>query len=191
MTPGTDLHYDYFSRGVDDTLRFGRTLGRRLRPADVVALHGELGAGKTQLVRGIADGLGLDPRQVSSPTFVMMQEYEPVAGAVRASPPAPPDDGKDRSFALFHLDAYRIGGPDDLESLGFDDELRATGVSVVEWGGRIAAALGPDVLHLRLYHTGDGTRTLDMTGSGPRSAAVAADTAAALSLSPRPPEPDV
>ena len=139
---------------AEATTACGRRLGALLQPGDVVALDGPLGAGKTQLVRGLAAGLGLDPGEVSSPTFVMMQEYEPDESAAPGTCP------------LFHLDAYRIGGPDDLASLGFDAELRATGVSVVEWAARIDDALGPDVIHLAMAHGADDTRTLTLTARG-------------------------
>lgn len=142
---------------AEATTACGRRLGALLKPGDVVALDGPLGAGKTQFVRGLAAGLGLDPGDVSSPTFVMMQEYEP-----------DPDRGPE-ACPLFHLDAYRISGPDDLASLGFDAELRATGVSVVEWAARLDAtpdALGPDVIHLALDHGAGGTRTLTLTTRG-------------------------
>ncbi len=137
------------------TTACGQRLGALLQPGDVVALDGPLGAGKTQFVRGLAAGLGLDPGDVSSPTFVMMHEYEPDEA----------DDAK-TSCTLFHLDAYRIGGSDDLASLGFDAELRATGVSVVEWSARIDDALGPDVIHLALAHGPHDTRTLTLSARG-------------------------
>jgi len=141
------------------TTECGRRLGAVLKRGDVVALDGPLGAGKTQFVRGLAAGLGLDPGEVSSPTFVMMQEYEPGPDTLRGPDACP----------LFHLDAYRIGGPDDLASLGFDAELRSSGVSVVEWAARLDAtpdALGPDVIHLALAHGAGGTRTLTLTTRG-------------------------
>jgi len=101
------------------------------RAGDVLALDGDLGAGKTQLVRGIAEGLGLDPRQVSSPTFVIVSIYEkPLPG--RVFPAA----------LLAHADAYRLSGPDDLDSVGWDAVVNAGDCVVcVEWATRIAAAL--------------------------------------------------
>jgi len=150
VSPGSETTWTTAS--PEATTACGWRLGALLKAGDVVALDGPLGAGKTQFVRGLAAGLGLDPGEVSSPTFVMMQEY----GA----------DAPHSACPLFHLDAYRIGGPDDLASLGFDAELRASGVSVVEWAQRIDDALGPDVIHLTFAHGADNTRTLTLTTRG-------------------------
>ena len=82
------------------TLDLGKRLGALLREGDVVALVGALGAGKTHLVRGVAQGMGLDPQQVSSPTFVLMQEY------------SPEDDAASGALTLVHIDAYRLVPPE-------------------------------------------------------------------------------
>ena len=141
----------------------GQRLAALLSPGDVVALDGELGAGKTQFTRGLAEGLGLDPGHVSSPTFVMMHEYEPEPDVDAEGHQSETQGGH---VPLFHLDAYRIGGPDDLASLGFDAELRATGVSVVEWAQRIASMLGSDVIHITLAHGPNDTRSMALTPRG-------------------------
>lgn len=144
---------------LQHTLDLGQRLGKLARRGDVIALDGELGAGKTQLVRGLAIGMNLDPNQVSSPTFVLMHEYLP--------PPPEDEDGitMDVSRAgnsLIHIDAYRITGPEDLATLGFDDELRENAVVAVEWASRIRSALGVDVLHITIEHLGqaDGRGTV-------------------------------
>jgi tRNA threonylcarbamoyladenosine biosynthesis protein TsaE len=128
------------------TFAIAQAVARLARPGDVVGLIGELGAGKTQFVRGLAAGLGLDPQQVSSPTFVIVQEYEP--------------DHPDQPV-LVHIDAYRLAGPGDLESIGWDDqgqELRDQAVVAVEWADLIRDSLGPDWLEARLDHAGPGRR---------------------------------
>ncbi len=109
-------------------MALGAALGRVLRAGDVVALHGELGAGKTCLVRGIAAGMGLDPSVVSSPTFLIVHEYEPA----RHRPGAP---------ELVHVDAYRLGGVEDLDSIGWDRVCDGSAVIVIEWAERVAGAL--------------------------------------------------
>lgn len=108
------------TRSAAETEGLGRALGELVRMGDVLALDGPLGAGKTNLVRGLAAGMGHDPRLVSSPTFVIVNEY---AGGARTP--------------LFHVDAYRLTGPEDLESVGWDRVLDGTGVVAVEWASRL------------------------------------------------------
>ncbi|MCM8813727.1 MAG: tRNA (adenosine(37)-N6)-threonylcarbamoyltransferase complex ATPase subunit type 1 TsaE [Candidatus Omnitrophica bacterium] len=99
------------------TMSVGRMIGRVLPAASVIALSGPLGAGKTTLVKGIADGLGIDPDRVNSPTFVLMKEYH----------------GRQ---SLFHADLYRLDALRDIVLLGLDDYLERDGVLVVEWAGK-------------------------------------------------------
>lgn len=115
------------SQTETETLAVGRVLGALARPGDLIAIDGPLGAGKTRLVRGIALGIGLDGGLVSSPTFVVVNEY--------TNPDA------DDPVRLFHLDAYRLSGPDDLETLGWDRIADGSAVVAVEWAERIAPAL--------------------------------------------------
>ena len=156
---------------LDHTVELGRRLGRLARAGDVLALHGELGAGKTQLVRGVAEGMGLDPAAVSSPTFVIVHEYLPP----EASPPKAPETPSgaapaNDTTALVHIDAYRLSGPDDLATIGFDDELRRESVVAVEWAARIdelaPGALGEDRLDVHLQHTANDTRAITLTPRG-------------------------
>jgi tRNA threonylcarbamoyladenosine biosynthesis protein TsaE len=125
------------------TARVGGAVGALLRAGDVLALHGDLGAGKTNLVRGIAAGMGLDERQVSSPTFVIVNEYTARASDARAEPVGP----------LLHVDAYRLSGPDDLDSVGWERVMDGTAAVAVEWAERIAGggALGDEAFvgHVR------------------------------------------
>ncbi len=107
------------------TMTLAMSLLHHLRPGDVVALDGPLGSGKTCFVRGLAMGLGIDPAEVSSPTFVIRHEY--------ALPDRP---------TLTHIDAYRLSGPDELETIGWDELMQSVeGIVAVEWAGRIAPAL--------------------------------------------------
>jgi tRNA threonylcarbamoyladenosine biosynthesis protein TsaE len=129
-----------------------RALAGRLaaaaRPGDVIALDGPLGAGKTEFARGFAAGLGVAGR-VSSPSFVLMAEHE----------------GR---LHLFHLDGYRLGGPDDAWSSGLLDERRAEGVTVVEWATRFGPALPAGRLAISIDGAGDEPRTICLRGTDRR-----------------------
>ncbi|OZM74927.1 tRNA (adenosine(37)-N6)-threonylcarbamoyltransferase complex ATPase subunit type 1 TsaE [Amycolatopsis antarctica] len=130
-------------RTADDTIGFGRTLGASLRTGDLVLLAGPLGAGKTTLTRGIADGLGVGGR-VSSPTFVLARVHP--AG--------------ESGVPLVHVDAYRLGGDlSQLDDLDLDADLERSAV-VVEWGEGTADRLSQDYLVLRLDRRADDVRTL-------------------------------
>jgi tRNA threonylcarbamoyladenosine biosynthesis protein TsaE len=122
------------------TRSFGERLGMAAAAGDVIALSGPLGAGKTELARGIARGLGV-VGPVSSPTFILMAEHE----------------GR---LLLFHLDCYRLAGPEDAFGAGLFDERRAEGVTVVEWAERVGTALPAGRLEIRLDGSGDDPRTL-------------------------------
>lgn len=142
------------ARSVEQTVAVGAAVGRLCRAGDVVALSGELGAGKTQFVRGMAQGLGLDPRQVSSPTFVIAQEYEP--------------QDEQGGAVLVHIDAYRLTGGEELASLGWAGEggdLPEDAVLAVEWAERVEAVLGEDRLDVRLEHA-DAGRNITLTPHG-------------------------
>ena len=141
---------DLVSNSAEQTREIGARLGRRLRPGDLVLLHGDLGTGKTTLAQGIARGLGVADH-VQSPTFTLVNEHETRA-------PGPKDGQPAR---LYHLDLYRLAGDDDLDSFGFDDYLApADGISLIEWPERAAARLPLTYLLVRLEHLGEGKRRL-------------------------------
>ncbi len=126
----------------------GMVLGRSLVGGVTVALVGPLGAGKTQLVKGIAEGNGeASARKVTSPTFTLIHEYP----------------GR---LTLFHIDAYRLRGPRELLALGFDELVRADSAVVVEWADRVMDALPQDLLRVGLTPTGDTERRLEIVATG-------------------------
>jgi len=126
-----------------DTREFGRSLGKLLEPGDLVLLAGPLGAGKTVLAKGIADGLGVLGR-VSSPTFIIAREHRPAPGG--------------RGIPLVHADAYRlVGHLDELDDLDLDTEL-IDAVLVVEWGENLGERLSEDHLLIRLDPQPDESR---------------------------------
>lgn len=109
----------YESNSPEDTYELGRTMGESITPGSVIALDGDLGAGKTLFTQGLAAGLGIT-EPVNSPTFTIMQIYE---------------SGR---LPLYHFDVYRIDDPYEMEEVGFDDFIYGDGVSVIEWPDRIA-----------------------------------------------------
>jgi tRNA threonylcarbamoyladenosine biosynthesis protein TsaE len=140
-------HFDIPLRSLGDTRRFAEMLARVVAPGDVVLLSGELGAGKTTLVRSMAESIGVDPRAVSSPTFTVMNAYE----GGRIDP-------------VVHMDAYRLEGEDESEllELGWDPDLRRDALTLIEWGERIADlledALDDEPARLTLRHAGETIR---------------------------------
>lgn len=133
---------EHLSKSVQETEQIALELAASLRGGECVALDGELGAGKTQFVRGLLRGLGGEPRSVSSPTFVLLNVYE--TGRLK----------------LFHLDAYRVHGPEDFESIGFAELLEQGGVVVVEWAERVAELLPAKRVSIKIEHVDDHTRRI-------------------------------
>ena len=147
------------------TARLGNSLWAGLRTGDAVGLDGELGAGKTRLVRAVALAAGVDEEEVGSPTFTLVREYRTAAGR----PDAPP--------ALFHLDAYRLADADEYDALG-PEEFADAGAVLVEWAANVADALPADRLSVALAVTGESTRRATLSAGGPRSAALLASVLA-------------
>src|SRR5205085_4626932 len=129
------------------TVAFGRRLGGLLFPGAVIALVGPLGAGKTHLVRAIAEGLGADPRQVSSPTFVLIQEY-------------------DAALPVYHFDAYRLRTQAEFADLGVHEYFQGKGVCLVEWADKVRECLPEQLLTIQIIVTGAETRLLEIEARG-------------------------
>ena len=125
-----------------ETSLAGERFSACLRPGDVIAMYGDLGAGKTAFIRGVARGLGLDAR-VSSPTFTIVNEY---------LGPVP----------LFHFDMYRLGSADELFEIGWEDYLERGGVCAVVWSENVEGAFGPETIRVSITKTGDHSRTIDI-----------------------------
>jgi tRNA threonylcarbamoyladenosine biosynthesis protein TsaE len=136
------------SRSVDDTLALGERLGRVAAAGDLICLWGDLGAGKTQLTKGIAQGLGIDDT-VNSPTFVLMSEY---AGRL----------------PLFHVDLYRLADAREALAGGVIDERQAEGLTVVEWPDRMREVLPGSRLDVVIDGTGDEPRRIELLAAGTR-----------------------
>ncbi|MEM0969629.1 MAG: tRNA (adenosine(37)-N6)-threonylcarbamoyltransferase complex ATPase subunit type 1 TsaE [Verrucomicrobiota bacterium] len=131
------------SRSPEETFARGKALAASLPPGTILALDGDLGAGKTQLTKGLVAGLGGDPRAVSSPTFTLLHEY--------------PADG----LTIYHLDFYRLEEPDELLQIGWDEVLEdPRSLIVIEWPSRFPELLPKATLKWQLSITGRSERKL-------------------------------
>ncbi len=140
---------EFFSRSPEQTRRLGMRLGGALTSGDIICLEGELGAGKTTLVQGLARGWGSsDP--VSSPTFILVNLYRRPDGA-----------------RLFHLDAYRLSSAMEAEELDLDAML-LEGPLVIEWADRVQEILPPERLWIRMEFVDEEQRQMQFTARGER-----------------------
>jgi tRNA threonylcarbamoyladenosine biosynthesis protein TsaE len=142
---------EVLTRAPEETRKVGAAVAELLVPGDVVALTGDLGAGKTALVQGAARALGVrDP--VISPTFVLVREYR-------------------GDLPVYHLDVYRLDRIQEVLDLGFEDYLDPSGVLFVEWGDAIEVLLPDNHLRVEIIARDDDVRRLAFSGRGPRWAA--------------------
>ena len=131
-----------------ETESAGESLGRTLRGGDIVLLYGDLGAGKTAFVRGLARGVGADPGEVSSPTFTIVQEYT------------------GRSTRLYHVDLYRLAPP-EVDDLGLEDLVSSGGIVAIEWAERWRSRPdGAGVIEVAIHDAGEDRRRLDIRTPG-------------------------
>jgi len=138
------------SKSTSETIRIGKSIGSRLRAGDVVALVGELGAGKTQFIKGLAAGAGVGkPTYVSSPSFTLINEYP----------------GK---VPFYHIDLFRLESQKEAEGLGLEDYLHGGGITAIEWADKIPSLLPGEMLSIHMVYTGKNTRSIEMTGKGKR-----------------------
>jgi tRNA threonylcarbamoyladenosine biosynthesis protein TsaE len=138
------------SKSVADTDRLGRRIGRALQGGEIIALYGELGSGKTALVRGMAAGLGASPQSVSSPTFVLIHEYH---GRLR----------------LAHADLYRLDSAAELRHIGLSDYDDGRTVTAIEWAGKAGDELPADRLEIHLRHRSPDVREIAFVPGGDRA----------------------
>ena len=132
------------------TETFGRRLGAVLFPGAVVALIGQLGAGKTHLTRAVAEGLGVkNPAAVNSPTFVLIQEYP---GCI----------------PVYHFDTYRLASSREFAELGVEEYFASDGVCLIEWAGKVTETLPTERLTITLHITGETSRTIELQAVGER-----------------------
>jgi len=139
----------YTVHSIEETWRIAAEVATQLTPGTVIALTGDLGAGKTTFMQGIAFACGVK-RPITSPTFTLCQEYQ--------TP----------KFKLVHMDLYRLNGPDDLLTIGFPEHLESGAVVAVEWPERGGDLIPPNALHITLTLSDDAdTRTIEITQTVP------------------------
>lgn len=137
------MNFDIVSHSAEETIELGRRIGEQLRGGEVFAVCGQLGSGKTHLVKGVAAGAGAeDMKQVNSPTFVIVNEYS----------------GK---LDIYHVDAYRLETVAEFENIGFDDFCYEGSVVLVEWADKFEKVLGQTkCVRIELEHAGRTTRKI-------------------------------
>jgi len=141
------VRLEWTSLSPEETRAIGERIGNLLEPGDWVALEGNLGAGKTQLVQGLARGLGITDAPVTSPTFVFVHEF-------RGRHP------------LAHLDLYRIEREEDIPALGLLEYLDSPWVVAIEWADKAGALLPAERLTVRLTHVNETSRKIEIEASG-------------------------
>lgn len=134
----------YYPKTSDETFAIGEKFSQTILPQSVICFFGELGAGKTTFIKGMAQGLNINPSDVNSPTFQYLNIY----------------NGK---TSLFHFDLYRLQGVDDFLSLGFDEFFSQPGISCIEWTERIPEIIPKNAFKVSISHTEDGGRQIEIT----------------------------
>lgn len=140
------LNISKLLRNEEETLEFGRMIGKNMEEGILVCLNGDLGAGKTCLTKGIAQGLEIE-EDVTSPTFILVEEYE----------------GR---LPLYHFDVYRIDDPEELYFIGFEEYLGKEAVVIIEWSSRIEEILPIERLDIDISRTGEDEREITLSAVG-------------------------
>lgn len=139
------------TKSPKETTQLGKRIGRKLKEGDVIILLGELGTGKTQLIKGIAEGIGIkNSRYVKSPSFTFINEY----------------NGK---IKLYHIDLYRIKDENEALELGLEEILFGQkGITAIEWAEKIPSLLPDELLMIKIKYTGKFNRSVEITAKGKR-----------------------
>lgn len=150
MNPDSHSDYVFTSHCEEETTALGQRLAQRLSAGDVIALQGQLGAGKTRLVQSLALALGCHQSFVVSPTFTLIHEY-------------------DGDLPVYHVDAYRLKSSDEFLDMGGGELLHGDGVCLIEWADRIRDLLPLDHLRIDIDVLGEQSRAFRVRASGPIS----------------------
>lgn len=138
--------YNYQSYSPEETLRLGQRLGSLLQGHEIIALEGELGAGKTLLARGMIEGLGIHD-YITSPTFTIINEYH-------------------HHISIYHMDLYRISEVEELDELGFEDYLYGEGLKIIEWPAVVKSLFPPTYLEIHITSTSPIERSIALKPYG-------------------------
>ena len=140
--------YDIVTHSPEETIEFGKRFGSLLKGGEIIAVIGQLGTGKTHLIKGIASGAGADNSDiVNSPTFVIVNEYH----------------GR---FDIYHIDAYRLNSISEFEMLGFDDYCYPKSIVIIEWADKVLPAIETiNYIRIELEHSGQTTRKIHFSNS--------------------------
>ncbi len=128
-------------------MRLAQTFAKHLKKGDILCLEGNLGAGKTTFVKGMAGALRLKPVDVTSPTFIIMNFYE----------------GR---LPVYHFDFYRLENPKEIMTVNYDEYFYGDGISVIEWPERLGDAMPPEYFEVKLEHKGESERSLHFHARG-------------------------
>jgi tRNA threonylcarbamoyladenosine biosynthesis protein TsaE len=138
------------TKSPSETIRIGKNIGSLLLPGDIVALVGELGAGKTQFIKGLAAGVRVGKSTyISSPSFTLINEY---VGKVR----------------FYHIDLFRLKSEKEAEELGLEEYFQGGGITAIEWADKIPSLLPEEILWINICYTGKNIRSFEMIGKGMR-----------------------
>jgi tRNA threonylcarbamoyladenosine biosynthesis protein TsaE len=138
------------TKSAHETVQVGKKIGQWLRPGEVVALMGELGAGKTQFIKGLAQGVGVKKSAyVSSPSFTLINEYK-------------------GEIPFYHIDLYRLEEEKEAEELGLEEYFHGEGITAIEWADRIPSLLPGELLRVQIHYTGEQTRSIELVAKGKR-----------------------
>lgn len=129
------IDFAVITKSPEETINFGKDLAKKLKDGDIVALYGDLGSGKTQIVKGICYGLGVK-ETVNSPTFIIVNEYASAS-----------------DIDIYHLDLYRMNSEEDVINIGFDDYMKNRGILLIEWPEHIERLLPADTIKIHIAHT--------------------------------------
>lgn len=131
------------SKSVEETIDYGKNFGKELKPGDIVCLEGDLGAGKTHFVKGIASYFGIEKEKVSSPTFTLINEYF-------------------GDIPIFHFDCYRLKSEEEALEIGMEEYLYGEGVSVIEWPSKIQNLIPDNSIQIEIKHSGKSKRSISI-----------------------------